>query len=66
MHNHFGSTECPTCEGLSLTMFTADPVETGAKPACMVLREAQCQRQGLRHMRADSSSQLWQRVAWAK
>lgn len=34
----FGSTECPTCEGLSLTLFTADPVEAGAKMSWMVLR----------------------------
>lgn len=32
--------ECPPCEGLSLT---ADPVEAGAKPPCMVLSKAELQ-----------------------
>lgn len=49
---------------LNVPWITADPVETGAKPICLILREAQCQGQGLRHVRAGSSSQLWQWVAW--
>lgn len=43
MHCLFGSTECPPCEGLSLTLFITEPVEAGAKTPCMVLREAELQ-----------------------